>query len=293
MRHSLIALALLTGLAGPASAQISLSIGLPNVRIGLNLPLFPQLVLVPGYPVYYAPGVQSNYFYYDGLYWVYENDNWYSSDWYNGPWAFVDPGRVPLFVLRVPVRYYRSPPSYFRGWAGSAPPRWGEHWGPGWQQQRPGWDRWNRGAAPPPAPLPTYQRRYPESRYPQPEQQREVRQQNDHPQPRNPVLTPPTIPRPAPEGRKAHPPEPQGPTRQAEPPREAPRQPQRDTPRENPREVPREAPRSPPANTPQGQPREQAPPGRGPEPGRGKGNDKGNDKGRDDGEEGDRKKPGR
>lgn len=270
MRHSLIALALLTGLAGPASAQVSLTIGLPNVRIGLNLPLFPQLVLVPGYPVYYAPGVQSNYFFYDGMYWVYENDNWYASDWYNGPWAFVDPGQVPLFVLRVPVRYYRSPPSYFRGWAGNAPPRWGEHWGPGWQQRRPGWDRWNRGAAPRPAPLPTYQMRFPESRYPQPDQQREVRQQNDRRQP-------------------------QGPSRQVEPPREAPRQ--------APRDAPREPPRNPPANTPQGQPREpareqpreQAPPGRGPEQGRGRdnGHDKGRDKGRDDGDEGDRKKPGR
>jgi hypothetical protein len=31
----------------------------------------PQLILVPGYPCYYAPQVNSNYFFYDGLYWVY------------------------------------------------------------------------------------------------------------------------------------------------------------------------------------------------------------------------------
>ena len=28
----------------------------------------------------------------------------------------VAPQAVPLFVLRIPVRYYRNPPTYFRGW---------------------------------------------------------------------------------------------------------------------------------------------------------------------------------
>ena len=32
---------------------MSIGIGFPNVSIGINLPLFPQLVAVPGYPVYY------------------------------------------------------------------------------------------------------------------------------------------------------------------------------------------------------------------------------------------------
>src|SRR5689334_25304853 len=68
------------------SAQVSIGIGLPNVSIGINLPLYPELVPVPDYPVYYAPRVETNYFFYDGLYWVYLNDNWYASYWYNGPW---------------------------------------------------------------------------------------------------------------------------------------------------------------------------------------------------------------
>ena len=32
------------------------------------------------------------------------------------PGRSVAPDAVPLFVLRVPVRYYRQPPVYFRGW---------------------------------------------------------------------------------------------------------------------------------------------------------------------------------
>ena len=106
---------------------------------------------------------RANYFFYDGLYWVYQGDDWYASGWYNGPWRRVLPEYVPLYVLRVPVRYYRQPPRYFRVLARDAPPRWGEHWGRDWERRRPGWDRWDRDAAPAPAPLPTYQRRYPQN----------------------------------------------------------------------------------------------------------------------------------
>jgi hypothetical protein len=157
-----------------AVAQVSIGIGLPNVSIGINLPVYPQLVVVPGYPVYYAPGVDSNYFFYDGMYWVYQDDNWYASSWYNGPWALVSPEAVPVYILRVPVRYYRRPPAYFGDWRRDAPPRWGEHWGHDWERRHGGWDRWNRGAAPPPAPLPVYQRQYSGNRYPQAEQQRQL-----------------------------------------------------------------------------------------------------------------------
>jgi len=85
----------------------------------------------------------------------------------------VDRYDVPLYVLRVPVRYCRQPPPYFRGWRADAPPRWGDHWGRDWEQRRSGWDRWDRRSAPAPAPLPTYQRNYSGDRYP-----REVEQQH-------------------------------------------------------------------------------------------------------------------
>jgi len=163
----------------PAIAQVSIGVGLPGVSIGVNLPVYPQLARIPGYPVYYAPQLGSNFFFYDGMYWVYQEDNWYASSWYNGPWEFVGPQAVPLYVLRIPVRYYRAPPAYFRGWQADAPPRWGDYWGNDWAQQRSGWDRWNRASAPAPAPLPTYQRQYSGDRYPhQVEQQRNIHNEN-------------------------------------------------------------------------------------------------------------------
>jgi hypothetical protein len=188
LRYGLIALLLLCSVSA-AEAQISIGIGLPNVSIGINLPLFPELVPVPGYPVYYAPRVDANYFFYDGMYWVYLDDNWYASSWYNGPWSLVYPEVVPLFILRIPVYYYRQPPVYFRGWQSNSPPRWGEHWGHNWEQRRSGWDRWDRRSAPAPAPLPVYQRQYSGDRYPrQVEQQRTLRSQNYRYQPSDPVV---------------------------------------------------------------------------------------------------------
>ena len=181
MRNAFIVLWMLLCSIAPAAAQFSVS-------IGINLPVYPQLVPVPGYPVYYAPQVNSNYFFYDGMYWVYQGDNWYASSWYNGPWGLVDPEAVPLFILRVPVRYYRHAPVYFRGWGSDAPPRWGEHWGKSWEQRRSGWDNWNRSSVPSPAPLPVYQRQYSGNKYPRVEQQQVLQSQNYRYQPRDAVV---------------------------------------------------------------------------------------------------------
>ncbi len=184
IRYGFIVLMMLLCSVTSAEAEVSVFIGAPHVSIGINLPMYPELVAVPGYPVYYAPRLNANYFFYDGMYWVYQDDNWYASSWYNGPWGFVEPYYVPLFVLRVPVRYYRQPPVYFRGWPQHAPPRWGHHWGPEWEQQRRGWDQWQRSSAPKRAPLPTYQRQYSGERYPRVEEQHEIRSKQYRYQPR-------------------------------------------------------------------------------------------------------------
>jgi hypothetical protein len=188
MRYLLVASSLLLGAVSPAEAQISIGIGLPAVEIGINVPVYPELVQVPGYPVYYDPRASTNYFFYDGAYWVYAGDNWYASSWYNGPWQLVGPESVPLFVLRVPVRYYRQPPVYFRDWRADAPPRWGQHWGRDWERRRGGWDRWDRRSVPRAAPLPVYQRTYSGDRYPrEPEHQHSIRSEQYRYRPREEV----------------------------------------------------------------------------------------------------------
>jgi hypothetical protein len=189
IRYVFVALGMLWYSVAASETQVSIGIGLPHVSIGINLPAFPQLVVVPGYPVYYAPRLEANYFFYDGMYWVYQDDYWYASSWYNGPWWLMGPEVIPVFILRIPVRYYRRPPVYFHGWRSDAPPRWGHHWGHDWEQRRGGWDRWDRRTAPAPAPVPVYQREYSGDRYPrQVERQQELHNQKYRYQPRDPIV---------------------------------------------------------------------------------------------------------
>lgn len=187
LRRGPIALCLLLGCTAPALAQVSINFSLPGTSIGLNLGGYPALQPIPGYPVYYAPGMNSNYFFYDGMYWVFQDDNWYASSWYNGPWGLVDPYYVPDYVLRVPVRYYRRAPAYFRGWRADAPPRWDQHWGRSWVDRRHNWDRWDRRSVPAAAPLPTYQRNYRGDRYPDRSQQADLQSRNYRYQPRESI----------------------------------------------------------------------------------------------------------
>jgi hypothetical protein len=182
--RAILAFSLLLACSAPAVAQLSINYNIPGVSIGVNLGGYPSLQRIPGYPVYYAPGVNTNYFFYDGLYWVFDGERWYASSWYNGPWGAVDPFYVPDYVLRVPVRYYRRAPAYFRGWRADAPPRWDEHWGRSWHERRRDWDRWDRRSSPAPAPLPAYQRNYRGDRYPHDVQQREIHSRNYNYQPR-------------------------------------------------------------------------------------------------------------
>jgi len=171
LRYGLLAFCLTLGMVDSAAARVDVS---------LNLSIFPDLVPLPGYPVYYAPAVEANFFFYDGMYWLYEDDTWYASNWYNGPWDYVDPEAVPLFVLRIPVRYYRRPPPYFRDWRADAPPRWGYYWGPQWERRRVGWDHWDHRHVPAPAPLPIYQRPYSGDRYPHRDEQPQIRDRDYH-----------------------------------------------------------------------------------------------------------------
>lgn len=190
LRYGFIVLCMVALLATSASAQISvgIGIGLPNLQIGINLPGVPLLAPVPGYPVYYAPQVDGNYFFYDGMYWAYQDDNWYASSWYNGPWGFVEPEFVPVFILRIPVAYYRHRPSSFRGWHSNEPPRWGDRWGHDWEQRRDGWNRWDRHSPPQRAPRPEYQRHYSGDRYPKTETQQTLHNRNYRYQPRETVV---------------------------------------------------------------------------------------------------------
>ena len=177
MHHFFITMALAASMIMPAAAQQW------SVSVGINVPGYPALEPIPGYPVYYAPRMAANYFFYDGLYWVYTNNGWYASDWYDGPWEWVGQDQVPLFVLRVPVRYFVAAPPVFRNWPGDRAPRWESVWGPQWAQRHRNWSQWDHRAVPALAPLPRYQRSYDKSHYPDTAMRQQLHQQHYHYQP--------------------------------------------------------------------------------------------------------------
>ena len=168
-----------------------------SVALGVHLSRYPDLVVIPGYPVLYDPRLNANYFFYEGTFWVFEEDDWYRSDWYNGPWLRVERDDVPVFLLRIPVRYYNRAPLYFHPWALEMAPRWSLRWGKGWERRHRGWDRWDQRRAPPPAPPPVYQQQFPRERYPSsPEVRERLRERNYRYRPQEPLNGPAPAPPP-------------------------------------------------------------------------------------------------
>lgn len=170
MRLVALAAALLITQAVPAPAHADTSVGItvhwPGASVHLGRPAQPSWVLVPGLPVYRAPHVRGNAFFFDGLYWVLRADGWFFGTTFGGPWHRASPYDIPDALLRVPVRYFQSPPPWFRGWRADAPPRWSEHWGRDWRTRGNGWDGRDHRRPPAAAPAPRVQPRLPHARPP-------------------------------------------------------------------------------------------------------------------------------
>jgi hypothetical protein len=113
------AAALLVAATSAMASDVKINIGLGVPPIVLSAP--PQLVVVPGTPVYYAPEVSANLFFYKGRYYSVTNGVWAVAPAYNGPWAVIQIGQVPAPVVAVPVAYYKIPPGQLKK---HGPPPW-------------------------------------------------------------------------------------------------------------------------------------------------------------------------
>jgi hypothetical protein len=113
------AAALLFSGASATASDVKIHIGLGIPPMVLTAP--PQLVVVPGTPVYYAPDVSANLFFYKGRYYTVANGVWAMAPAYTGPWAVIQIGQVPTPVVAVPVEYYKIPPGQLKK---HGPPPW-------------------------------------------------------------------------------------------------------------------------------------------------------------------------
>lgn len=139
---SLLILSLAAGFVGPAPAPADVSVG---INIGTPAPppvvvTTPQIVLVPGSSVYYAPGVSYNFFVFGGRYYSVHEGVWFHSFTGKGGWTVLAVERVPRPVLAVPVTYYKIPPGHAKRMHGDGPGNDKDHPGKGYGKGKKGRD---------------------------------------------------------------------------------------------------------------------------------------------------------
>lgn len=105
--------------------NVDINIGTPPPPPPVVVTTRPQLIVVPGTSVFYAPDVPQNFFFYANRYYVFHNGAWFYAPSHTGPWTFIAPERVPSPIRAVPVAYYKVPPGHAKGKGG--PPPWAGH----------------------------------------------------------------------------------------------------------------------------------------------------------------------
>src|SRR3989442_10129620 len=110
MRRTSLGIVLAAGLlAAPARAtdvHIGINIGVPPPPPPVVVEAPPPLLVVPRTPVYYAPALPYNYFYYGGLYYTLPQDHLVYAPSFQRPWRLVPIQHLPRPDLPRPGRYY-------------------------------------------------------------------------------------------------------------------------------------------------------------------------------------------
>lgn len=86
-----------------ASAGVNVNINLGPPPIVVARP--PEVVMIPGLPIYFVPNLDIDVFFYNGYWWSPRGGYWYRSRAYNGPWRGIDRRYVPAPLFRVPRDY--------------------------------------------------------------------------------------------------------------------------------------------------------------------------------------------
>ncbi len=121
-----IILLVLMGLVSSSGAGVSV-----EVQIGAPPPVRfyspPEVVVIPGTYVYYAPDASIDLFFYEGFWWRPWHGYWYRSRYYGGPWAFMPVRRVPGPIVALPPGWHGRPSRFERIPYGQLRRNW-RHW---------------------------------------------------------------------------------------------------------------------------------------------------------------------
>lgn len=118
------------------SVGVSLHVGDPYRGLSLHFRSAPDLALIPASQVYYVRNYDHDLYRYGGSWYYTQDDCWYQSSSYNGPF-------VQIAVSSVPRQIWNVPPRYRRAWGGppSHAPAYGYRRNHGQDRYDNGWDR--------------------------------------------------------------------------------------------------------------------------------------------------------
>lgn len=173
------------GLSLPAPPGVGINIGLPVAPVApypyrpvaaapaypseyetLDLAAPPDFIEPPELGFYVAVGVPFDLFFFNNMYYLYRNDCWYSSRYYNGPWSGIYHRNVPYALHRYPferIHHYRD--NYYGHYRRYGTWNGGTHFRPGARAfGREGYDRNRYGSVRPNDYGRTFENRAPYSR---------------------------------------------------------------------------------------------------------------------------------
>lgn len=90
-----------------AEVNVNIGIGIPLPRIVIEEP--PDVVVIPGTYVYFAPDVEIDILFYRGWWYRPHRSKWYRCRDYNGPWVLIPVDRIPRAVLHLPPDWRHKP----------------------------------------------------------------------------------------------------------------------------------------------------------------------------------------
>ncbi len=115
IKHVISAISVITAVmimgSTPARAEVNV-----NVNLGIPLPSIviaepPEFILPSALGFYVAVGVPHDLFRIDGVYFLFRDNRWYRSPYYDGPWDEVRYRKLPKPLRRHKferIRYYRD-----------------------------------------------------------------------------------------------------------------------------------------------------------------------------------------
>jgi hypothetical protein len=91
-----------------AEVQVNVGIFAPPPPVVISGP--PAVMVIPGATyVYFVPDIQPDIFFYGGYWYRSHAGRWFRAGSYSGPWNYMDHGKVPPALVRLPQDYRHIP----------------------------------------------------------------------------------------------------------------------------------------------------------------------------------------